>query len=205
MKYIYILLSLSILPGCRPSVKVVEPIETIEPVEVVEIVKVVETQITRELKTQQISSDRTVMPLVTEPNSAITIASRYMWFHERDQQRELQEFLDVDPVNIDWCAAFVNAVLRELGLPGSDTVSEWPLTARSFLQWGQRVREPQVGDIVIFPRGTESWQGHVGFYYGTEYRNGRRFYQILGGNQSNAVTIQLFPARSAISIRRYRS
>jgi uncharacterized protein (TIGR02594 family) len=199
MKYIYILLFLSILPGCQPPVEVLEPIETIEPVEVVE------TTITRELTTQQISSNRTVMPLETKPYSTITIASRYMWFHEREHRRELQEFLDVDPVKIDWCAAFVNAVLRELSIPGSDTVSEWPLTARSFLQWGQRVREPQVGDIVIFPRGTESWQGHVGFYYGTEYRNGRRFYQILGGNQSNAVTIQLFPARSAISIRRYRS
>jgi len=199
MKYIYILLSLSILSGCNPPVEVVEPIETIEPVEVVE------TTITRELKTQQISSNRTVMPLVVESNSTITIASRYMWFHEREQRRELHEFLDVDPVKIDWCAAFVNAVLRELDIPGSETVSEWPLTARSFLQWGVRVREPQVGDIVIFPRGTESWQGHVGFYYGSEYRNGRRFYQILGGNQSNSVSIQLFPARSAISIRRHRS
>ena len=112
--------------------------------------------------------------------------------------------MGVDPVRIDWCAAFVNSVLAELGIAGSETVSEWPLTARSFLQWGQRVREPQVGDIVIFPRGTESWQGHVGFYYGSEIRNGRRHYLILGGNQSNAVTIEAFPAWRAISIRRYR-
>jgi len=140
-----------------------------------------------------------IAPSITK----IDIAVRYLGFHERKNRKELKEFLGVDPVKIEWCAAFVNAVLGEKGLPGSETVSEWPLTARSFLRWGVRVREPEVGDIVIFPRGTEEWQGHVGFYYGTEYKNGVKFYQILGGNQNDAVTIDLFPARSAISIRRY--
>jgi len=65
------------------------------------------------------------------------------------------------------------------------------------------VKEPQVGDIVIFHRGTEPWQGHVGFYYGTVYEKGRKYYQILGGNQNKSVTIELFPARAAISVRRH--
>jgi uncharacterized protein (TIGR02594 family) len=192
MKYIAFLSSLSILLGCD------KPVEIIEPVEVV---------ITNDPEIQDIASniDVTVIPLTVNPDNEITIASRYIGFHERRQRRELREFMGVDPVKTEWCAAFVNAVLAELDIPGSESVSEWPLTARSFLHWGQRVREPEIGDLVIFPRGTESWQGHVGFYYGTEYRNGRKFYQILGGNQNDAVTIQLFLARSAISIRRYHT
>jgi uncharacterized protein (TIGR02594 family) len=159
--------------------------------------------IKHEIKLKEISlAARKVEPVEADHKSAIAIASRYMGFHERKQRRELREFMGVDPARIDWCAAFVKSVLAELGIPGSDTVSEWPLTARSFLHWGRRVGHPEVGDIVIFPRGTESWQGHVGFYYGSEYRNGVKFYQILGGNQSNSVTVLLFPARSAISVRR---
>jgi uncharacterized protein (TIGR02594 family) len=184
MKKYYLLLSLLLLSGCK---------EQVEPV----IPKIEHTIETKEVTTRKVES------VVAAKNPKITIASRYIGFHERRQRRELHEFLGVDPVRIDWCAAFVNAVLAELGIPGSESVSEWPLTARSFLRWGQRVREPEVGDLMIFPRGTEAWQGHVGFYYGTEYQNGRKFYQVLGGNQNHAVTIELFPARSTISIRRH--
>ena len=187
MKKLCLLLPFLLL-GCK------EPIEPIE------------TTIEKNLTVTELSSkERKVTKVVADQHPKILIASQYMGFHERRQRRELRAFVGVDPVRIDWCAAFVNAVLKELNIPGSESVSEWPLTARSFLHWGRRVGHPQVGDIVILPRGTEAWQGHVGFYYGTERRNGRVYYQILGGNQSNAVTIQLFPARSVISIRRYRN
>jgi uncharacterized protein (TIGR02594 family) len=161
-------------------------------------------EIQKDIILKEVSSkNRKVEPITADHKSVISIASRYMGFHERRQRRELREFMGVDPARIDWCAAFVNSVLAELGIPGSETVSEWPLTARSFLSWGRRVGHPEFGDIVIFPRGTESWQGHVGFYYGSERRNGRLYYLILGGNQSNSVTIEAFPAWRAISIRRY--
>jgi uncharacterized protein (TIGR02594 family) len=189
MKGTLLLLSSLILLGCKDTVSPIEPIET---------------TITKEIVIEYISpEDRWVELIHAEHPTKISIASKYIGFHQKTHRRELQEFMDIDPESINWCAAFINAVLKEMDIPGSDTVSEWPLTARSFLSWGIRVREPSIGDIVIFPRGKESWQGHVGFYYGTEYRNGRKFYQILGGNQNNAVTIELFPARSAISIRRW--
>jgi uncharacterized protein (TIGR02594 family) len=146
--------------------------------------------------------NRKVETVTADHKSAISIASRYMGFHERRQRHELKKFTGVDPVRIDWCAAFVNAVLAELNIPGSDTVSDAPLTARSFLRWGVKVGHPQIGDVVVLPRGTEAWQGHVGFYYGTVRQNGRTYYQVLAGNQSNSVTIALYPAWKAISIRR---
>jgi uncharacterized protein (TIGR02594 family) len=185
MKKIYLVLPFLLL-GCREAPKPVIP------------------EIKHNITIKEISSDhRKVETVKADHNSAISIASRYMGFHERRQRGELKLFTGVDPVRIDWCAAFVNAVLAEMGIPGSESVSEWPLTARSFLRWGSRVGHPQPGDIVILPRGTEAWQGHVGFYYGTVKKNGRMYYQILAGNQSNAVTIELYPAWRAISIRRY--
>lgn len=137
------------------------------------------------------------------PLTKIDIAKQFIDYSAKSHRRELKEFIGIDPVRIDWCAAFVNAVLHEMGIPGSESVSKYPLVARSFLRWGKRVKDPQQGDIIVFPRGTEPWQGHVGFYYGTVYQNGKKFYQILGGNQDKSVNIQLFIARSAISIRRF--
>jgi uncharacterized protein (TIGR02594 family) len=137
------------------------------------------------------------------PQTKIEIAKQFLDFSAKSHRKELKEFIGIDPVRIDWCAAFVNAVLHEMGIPGSESVSKYPLVAKSFLGWGKRVKEPKQGDVVVFHRGTQPWQGHVGFYYGTVYEKGRKYYQILGGNQDKSVTIQLFLARSAISIRRF--
>lgn len=130
-------------------------------------------------------------------------AYQYIGYSQRTHRAELKEFMGIDPVRTEWCAAFVNAVLDESGMPGSATVSAYPLTARSFLQWGVSVDEPKPGDIVVFPRGKEAWQGHVGFYLGTSIIGDRVYYQILGGNQNNKVSIELYPANRAIDIRRH--
>ena len=130
------------------------------------------------------------------------IAWQYIDYNEFTHREELKEFTGVDPVRTEWCAAFINAVLRDSGMQGSESVSEYPLTARSFLKWGYEVTNPKIGDIVIFPRGNELWQGHVGFYFGEVTINGNIFYRILGGNQDNKVSIDLYPATKAISIRR---
>lgn len=139
-------------------------------------------------------------PTVTE--SKLVTAAQYIDYGERSHRAELREFTGVDPLHTEWCAAFVNAVLNESGIPGSESVSDNPLLARSFLDWGVSVDNPMPGDLVIFPRGNQGWQGHVGFYINTVEIDGVQFYQILGGNQSNRVSIELFPARSALGIRR---
>ena len=134
----------------------------------------------------------------------IQSAFDYLEKDERKDRQELREFLGVDPVNTEWCAAFVNQVLALHDIPGSESVSDVPLMARSFLTWGDKI-EPeyiQPGDVVVFPRGDQGWQGHVGFYIGTLEQNGVEYYLILGGNQSNEVNMDYFPAKSALGIRR---
>jgi len=133
-------------------------------------------------------------------DSVIT-AQPYVGLQERQNRSELKEFTGVDPVRVEWCAAFVNAVLELDDIPGSDSVSDYPLTARSFIKWGNRVepKDIQRGDVVVFPRGNSSWQGHVGFF--VEEIHGR--WIILGGNQENSVRYDIFEPARAISIRRF--
>jgi len=137
-----------------------------------------------------------------EQNNPTIHAIQYVGFTESANRQELKDYTGVDPVRTEWCAAFVNAVLDETGVAGSSSVSNYPLTARSFLKWGTKVSEPEPGDIVVFPRGNSSWQGHVGFYLKTLEINGVDYYMILGGNQSNKVSIVPYRASRALGIRR---
>ena len=130
-------------------------------------------------------------------------AIQYIGLQEREDRQELINLLEIDPVRVEWCAAFVNAVLEE-----SDIVSNndhaYPLTARAFLDWGQKVSKEDIqpGDIVVFPRGNQGWQGHVGFFIKKEVINNITFYMILGGNQDNQVSIKAYRASRALGIRR---
>ena len=135
----------------------------------------------------------------------VDIASQWVGLHQSYDRSQLREFMGIDPVQTEWCAAFVNSVLAEAGIPGSETVHDYPLMARSFLSWGSSV-EPlniQQGDIVVFPRGRTSWQGHVGFYMETVTVDGVLYWAILGGNQDNSVTVDLYPADRVIDVRRW--
>ena len=131
-------------------------------------------------------------------------AASYLGYTERTHRAELRELTGVDPVRTEWCAAFVNSVLEESDIK-SNNDHAYPLTARAFLDWGQKVSKKDIkpGDIVIFPRGNQGWQGHVGFYIKTQVVNGQEFYYILGGNQNNKVSIVSYPARRALGIRRH--
>lgn len=141
----------------------------------------------------------------TNTMSTVTTATQYIGLEERQNRQELKELTGVDPVRTEWCAAFVNAILELEDIPGSESVSGNPLMARSFLDWGTRVEKVDVqkGDIVVFPRGNQGWQGHVGFYVQTQVHNGKEYWLILGGNQDNKVRYDLFPVNRVIGIRRF--
>lgn len=143
-----------------------------------------------------------VLPKIDPSNKAVFDAVQFIGMHERKDKIELKELLGIDPSKTEWCAAFVNAILNNNNIPGSESVSQYPLTARSFLQWGETVNEPLLGDIVIFPRGNSDWQGHVGFYIATTTIRGKEYYLILGGNQDNTVSLDYYLSKSALSIRR---
>ena len=143
------------------------------------------------------------IPPYVEEGSPVWDAAQLLGKHEVRDRKELKSYLGIDPSRTEWCAAFVNYILDDNGIPGSDSVSQYPLLARSFLDWGETVEQPVIGDIVVFPRGNQGWQGHVGFYIMSQEKNGIEYYYILGGNQrDDMVSLDLFPADHALGIRR---
>lgn len=128
-------------------------------------------------------------------------AIQYLDYTEKENRSELKSLTGVDPVRIEWCAAFANAILEQSGIP-SNKDHKYPLTARAFLDWGEATDDPQMGDVVVFPRGNQGWQGHVGFYVKEQVIDGVLYYYILGGNQKNSVRVDLYRADRAIGIRK---
>jgi uncharacterized protein (TIGR02594 family) len=128
-------------------------------------------------------------------------AYSYIGLDENTHRNVLKSVIGVDPVYTEWCAAFVNTILKQNEYPTSATVSQYPLTARSFLSLGVPTEDPEIGDIVVFKRG-EPWQGHVAFYVGTVMIDGVEHYNVLGGNQNDKVSIKPYSTNKVLSIRR---
>lgn len=87
--------------------------------------------------------------------------------------------------DVPWCAAFVNWVLMQAGLPVTKSAA-----ALSFLDWGLKVKTPKYGDLVVFDYG--NGRGHVGFYVGE--RGGK--ISVLGGNQDDSVNVKQFTSNA---------
>ncbi len=94
-----------------------------------------------------------------------------------------------------WCASFVNWCLEVTGHRGTRSAA-----ARSFLKWGEQIdlEAAMPGDVAVFSRGKSPWQGHVAFFLGE--RNGR--IEVLGGNQSDAVSVTTYPKARLLGLRR---
>jgi uncharacterized protein (TIGR02594 family) len=88
-----------------------------------------------------------------------------------------------DPSKNPWCGDFVETCIR-MGLPGETLLGALgtnPYWARHWLLFGQETK-PVTGAVLVFERGSG---GHVGFGVG---QDDTHFY-VIGGNQSDAVTI----------------
>lgn len=100
--------------------------------------------------------------------------------------------LDEDLASTDetaWCSAFVNWCIEEAGYQGTN--SAW---ARSWLNWGRRIETPVPGCITVF---TRDGGGHVAFFVS---KTGSQI-KVLGGNQSNTVNQQNYPASRLLGYR----
>jgi uncharacterized protein (TIGR02594 family) len=128
------------------------------------------------------------------------IASTLIGKGEVPDQAAIQDFLqtggvNLDPVTTAWCAAFVNASLGQAGMEGTGK-----LNARSFMDWGEGVDQPQRGDVAVFSRGDpSSGLGHVGFFDGY---NPDGTIRVLGGNQGDKVSVANYTADNLLGFRR---
>jgi hypothetical protein len=142
-------------------------------------------------------------PAPAPPAEPIRIAREWEGASTNKNRKELKEYLSdrnntkIDPVSTAWCAAFMNAILKDTGYEGTNS-----LMARSFLSYGTKVKAPEEGDIVVFKRGTSAESGHVAFFVGYEYINNKQYIKALGGNQKKSVTMALYPVERLLGIRR---
>ena len=122
------------------------------------------------------------LPWITEAKSALGR-------HEARDRSWLMDWLKRDgrslgdPSKNPWCGDFVETCIR-MGLPDEPLLGALgtnPYWARNWLLFGREV-QPITGAVLIFERGSG---GHVGFAMGQDEAH---FY-VLGGNQSDAVTI----------------
>lgn len=119
----------------------------------------------------------------------MTLALRKKGMHEQDDNRDLRAFLRSDgktlgdPAQLPWCGDFVETCIA-LSLP-SAVLPNNPYLARNWQRFGTVV-PPCFGSILVFWRGSLSGsKGHVGFYYSEDNTH----FHVLGGNQSNRVSV----------------
>lgn len=137
--------------------------------------------------------------------------SRYPWtalalrkkgLREGRDNAELRSFLKSDgktlgdPAKLPWCGDFVETCIA-VSLP-REPLPVNPYLARNWQNFGKQ-SEPGFGTVLVFWRTskTKSTNGHVGFYVGEDAAH---FY-VLGGNQSNSVSIAKLDKGRLLSAR----
>lgn len=96
--------------------------------------------------------------------------------------------------SIAWCSLFANWCALKAGYERSKS-----LAARSWLNVGAYVNEPEIGDVVVLWRDDpHGGLGHVGFYIN---KTPTQIY-LLAGNQGDQVCIEAFPMVRVLGYRR---
>jgi uncharacterized protein (TIGR02594 family) len=113
----------------------------------------------------------------------------YRGLHEVKNKEALIQWLRSDgtsvgdPSKIPWCGDAVETAIKKslLNEVFTGNLKKNPYWARNWLEFGENTK-PVVGAILVFGRGSG---GHVGFYMGET----KTHFLVLGGNQTNSITI----------------
>jgi uncharacterized protein (TIGR02594 family) len=86
---------------------------------------------------------------------------------------------------IPWCSLFINWICWKYDVERSGS-----LLAKSWLNVGQEIKIPELGDLVVFWRGSiDSEEGHVAFFTGIDNYS----IHCLGANQNDTICIRPYP------------
>lgn len=94
---------------------------------------------------------------------------------------------------IAWCGLFIGLCAKRANWEYNPQGN--CLWARNWLRWGVRQNTAMLGDVLVFARGEG---GHVAQYVGEDESS----YHILGGNQSDQVSIVRKSKLALLGIRR---
>lgn len=96
--------------------------------------------------------------------------------------------------SIAWCGLFMAIVAKRAG---KEVVKD-PLWAANWSHWGDPVKIPMLGDVLVFKRPGGN---HVALYLGED----KECYFVLGGNQSDKVGIvRIYKTRLIAARRNYK-
>ena len=102
-----------------------------------------------------------------------------------------------DPAKLPWCGDAIQTCLA-LTLPDEPQPAN-PYLARNWLKFGAELPQPALGAILIFWRGSKTGTaGHVGLYAGEDKQG---YLHVLGGNQSDAITIARLDRGRLLGVR----
>jgi len=99
---------------------------------------------------------------------------------------------DVTSDETAWCAAAVGGTLARAGFKNTGS-----LAARSYEKYGKALSKPEKYCIGVMKRGDSSWQGHVGYVLDWD----KTTVTMLGGNQSDGMTVAKFPRNKFLAFR----
>lgn len=92
-----------------------------------------------------------------------------------------------------WCSAFVNWCIEKSEIMGTKSAM-----ARSWVNWANHIGVPAFGCVTVLSSGQDRRFGHVGFFVGFEDKDKIK---LLGGNQSNSVSVCCFEKNRVIAHR----
>ncbi len=92
---------------------------------------------------------------------------------------------------VPWCSAAMCCCFDEIGIGGTGSA-----LARSWLNFGTKLKDFRLGAIAVFERGEpDSLSGHVACALSED----GGLITVIGGNQSNAISIAKYPKARLIS------
>lgn len=92
---------------------------------------------------------------------------------------------------VAWCGLFMAVVAKR----ADKEFPKDPLWARNWVKFGEAADTPMLGDVLVF---TRDGGGHVGIYVGEDDTT----WHVLGGNQTDAVTITRLKKNRLLAARR---
>jgi uncharacterized protein (TIGR02594 family) len=96
--------------------------------------------------------------------------------------------------DIPWCGLFAAIIAYRRTKVAAEVVKD-PLWARNWAKYGTKSPKASLGDCLVFVR---NGGGHVGWYVAED----ATAYHVLGGNQSNKVSITRIAKDRCIAVRR---
>lgn len=105
----------------------------------------------------------------------------------------------IDDSVVSWCGIWLKEVVSRVSC--CIRIPEKFMVAREWLKVGVpvEIQDIRQGDVLVFWRDNErSWKGHVGIYVGET----ESYYNVLGGNQGDKVSISGYKKIRLLGARR---